>query len=83
MVLNDADNARLLGLLDDARKIVVVGMGELGRITRIAASLLGSPFTFASQGLGKETARGQIDHETLRTLLRGLAPGGRAAGCER
>ena len=45
MVLNDADNARLLGLLDDARKIVVVGMGEMGRITRIAAPLLGSPFT--------------------------------------
>jgi 3-dehydroquinate dehydratase type I len=80
MVHTDADNARLLGLLDDARKIVVVGMGEMGRITRIAASLLGSPFSFACQASGRETADGQIDHETLRTALRALAPDGRGAG---
>lgn len=80
MVRTCADNARLLGLLDDARRIVVVGMGEMGRITRIAAPLLGSPFTFACLASGRETADGQIDHETLRCVLRGLAPTGRAAG---
>ena len=80
MVLNDADNARLLGLLDDARKIVVVGMGAMGKITRMVAPLLGSPFTFACQALGRETADGQIDHETLGTVLRALAPDGRGAG---
>ncbi len=80
MVLNDADNARLLGLLDDARKIVVVGMGAMGKITRMVAPLLGSPFTFACQALGRETADGQIDHETLGAVLRALAPDGRGAG---
>ena len=80
MVLNNADNARLLGLLDDARKIVVVGMGAMGRITRIVAPLLGSPFTFACRALGRETADGQIDHEMLGAVLRALAPYGRGAG---
>ncbi len=77
MVRTRADNARLLGLLDDARKIVVVGMGEMGRITRIAAPLLGSPFSFACPARGRETGDGQIDHETLRMALRTLAPDGR------
>ena len=80
MVLKDADNARLLGLLDDARKIVVVGMGAMGRITRMVAPLLGSPFTFACRALGRETADGQIDHEMLGAVLRALAPYGRGAG---
>ncbi len=80
MVLTAADNGRLLGLLDDPRKIVVVGMGAKGRITRVAAPLLGSPFTFAARALGRETADGQFDHETLRRMLRVLAPDGRGAG---
>jgi 3-dehydroquinate dehydratase I len=73
MVHSSRDNARLLGLLDDSRKIVVIGMGDKGRMTRIAAPLLGSPFTFASLSKGKETAAGQIDKQTLERLLRSLA----------
>jgi 3-dehydroquinate dehydratase I len=73
MVHASRDNARLLGLLDDSRKIAVIGMGDKGRITRIAAPLLGSPFAFASLSKGKETAAGQIDKETLEGLLRNLA----------
>lgn len=69
----EQDNARLLGLLDDSKKILVIGMGETGKITRIVAPLLGSPFTFASLSGGKETAAGQIDKETLEGLLRNLA----------
>ena len=63
------DNARLLGLLDDSRKIVAIGMGQKGKITRVLAPLLGSPFTFASLEKGRETAEGQIDRETLRELM--------------
>lgn len=72
MVHSRRDQARLLGLLDDRRKIVVIGMGEKGKITRILAPLLGSPFTFASLSKGKETAAGQIDKKTLEELLRKL-----------
>lgn len=70
MVHADRDNARLLGLLETpGRQVVVVGMGKKGSITRVAAPLSGSPFTFASLSMGKETASGQIDRETLKTIL--------------
>jgi len=73
MVNSPREGARLLGLLDDGRQIVVVGMGELGRITRIAALLLGSPFTFASLGEGKQTAPGQLEKEELAGILEMVA----------
>lgn len=66
---SDADNARLLGLLDSDRKLVVIGMGAKGRITRIVGPLLGCVFTFASSEKGKETAEGQIDGKTLEKLI--------------
>lgn len=72
MVRSSRDTARLLGLLDSSRKIVVIGMGEKGRVTRIVAPLLGSPFTFASLSKGKETAAGQVDRETLEKLLKSV-----------
>jgi 3-dehydroquinate dehydratase-1 len=68
-VNNIKDNARLLGLLDTEREVVIIGMGELGRITRVIAPLLGSSFTFASLSAGKETADGQIEHGKMRDLI--------------
>jgi len=62
-------NARLLALLDDDRPVVVTGMGKLGKITRIAAPLLGSPFTFASMAGKKKSAEGQIDSDTLKKSI--------------
>ncbi len=72
-VNSPADNANLLGLLgeeDLTGRLVVVGMGEKGRITRIAATYLGSPFTFASLAKGRETAEGQIEKERLEKIMR-------------
>jgi 3-dehydroquinate dehydratase-1 len=63
------DAARILGILDIEKPIIAIGMGRMGRITRVAAPLLGSPFTFASQGEGSETAEGQIDTATLQEIL--------------
>ena len=66
------DNIRLLGLLDKDEyhgRTVVIGMGKKGRITRITAPLLGSPFTFASHLKGKETAAGQIEKNILREMI--------------
>ena len=71
-VLNPRDAARLLGLLDDPRSQVVVGMGELGKIVRAAAPLLGGVFTFAAKAPGKETADGQLDRSSLERILREL-----------
>jgi 3-dehydroquinate dehydratase type I len=63
------DNARLLGLLDENKDLVVVGMGKEGTITRVVSTLLGSPFTYASLSLGKETALGQISAAKLKRLI--------------
>jgi 3-dehydroquinate dehydratase I len=73
-VSSPRDGARLLGLLDDERQIVVVGMGERGRVVRVAASLLGSPFAFASVEEGRETAPGQFDRRRLAQLIDALQP---------
>jgi 3-dehydroquinate dehydratase I len=72
-----ADNGRLLGLFgqeDLKGRLIVVGMGEKGRITRVAATYLGSPFTFACLAMGKETAEGQIEKERLEEIM-GLIDG--------
>lgn len=76
-VNSERDNARLMGLLDsDGGDIIVIGMGEKGRITRIVAPLLGSPFTYAASARGKETADGQLDRETLEKYLELLSENG-------
>ena len=72
------DKICLLGLLgrqDFNGRTVVIGMGKKGRITRVAAPLLGSPFTYASLSDGKETADGQIDALTLGHILKALRDG--------
>jgi len=56
-----SDNARLLALLDYPRPVVAIGLGPSGKITRLAAPLLGAPFTYAAAAAGKETAAGQIE----------------------
>jgi len=70
LIRTEKENARLLGLLDQERPLVVVGLGTLGKITRLAGPLLGSPFTYASLEAGKETADGQIDKDTLEEFYR-------------
>ncbi len=72
MVNEPADNARLLGLLDTASSTVVVGMGPKGLITRLAAPMLGAPFTYASLKEGSKTAPGQVDTLTLQLWIDAL-----------
>jgi 3-dehydroquinate dehydratase-1 len=69
LVRSRRDSARLLGLLDSKTPLIVVGMGEKGRLTRLLAPLLGGVFTYASLGAGKETAEGQSDAISLRQVL--------------
>jgi 3-dehydroquinate dehydratase-1 len=63
------DSARILSLLDSDRPVIALGMGSAGKITRIAAPLLGAPLTFASRSQGQETAEGQLDIASLSKLL--------------
>jgi 3-dehydroquinate dehydratase-1 len=63
------DSARILSLLDSDRPVIALGMGAQGKITRIAAPLLGSPLTFASRSAGQETADGQLDITSLTAIV--------------
>ncbi|MCI0503595.1 type I 3-dehydroquinate dehydratase [Candidatus Micrarchaeota archaeon] len=72
MANSEKDNARLFGLLDLGRPLIVIGMGERGRLTRVVAPLLGAVFTYASSSLGKETAPGQIDKARLERIMEEL-----------
>ncbi len=70
---DDADGAiRMLDFLIQASgeievPIIAFAMGEEGKITRLAAPLLGSPITYAS--IEKKAAPGQIDLPTMRGIL--------------
>lgn len=72
MVQSNQDNARLLGLLDSKVPLVIIGMGEKGKIVRKAAPLVGGLFTYASDSNGKELAPGQMTKEELEKLTKVL-----------
>lgn len=65
------DTARLLGLLAKSRQneLIVTAMGKKGKISRIAAPLLGSPFTYASSFPGEETAPGQFALNDMNQIM--------------
>jgi 3-dehydroquinate dehydratase-1 len=69
MVQKPEDNASLLSVYEPGKRIVSVGMGELGKISRIAAPFIGAEFTFASATDEFATAPGQISHTKLRTII--------------
>ncbi|MCP4399167.1 MAG: type I 3-dehydroquinate dehydratase [bacterium] len=72
MVTSPRDNARLLGLLDSDTPMLIVGMGEQGKLSRLISPLLGSFCTFASFAADKATAPGQMFKEELEELLQRL-----------
>lgn len=69
MVNQNRDNSRLLSLYHLPGRLVALGMGELGKITRIVAPFLGAEFTFASPDGGDATAPGQICHTKLNDFI--------------
>lgn len=70
MVNNNQDVKNLLHVLLNKKKdekMIMVGMGEKGKIIRILGPLLGSFLTFASTSFGK-TAQGQINIAKLKKI---------------
>jgi 3-dehydroquinate dehydratase-1 len=72
MVKSNADNARLLSLFCINKPLVVLGMGEQGKITRIMAPFLGAEFTFAAMDDGEATAPGQIKYSRMKQIIEQL-----------
>ncbi len=64
------DAARILSLYADHKNLVALGMGTIGKITRLASLKLGAPFSYASPGNGKETAPGQIEINDMKEMLK-------------
>ena len=69
MVGKPEDNAILLSIYETGKRIVSIGMGEIGKISRIAAPFLGAEFTFASATDEFVTAPGQISYTKLKTII--------------
>jgi len=72
MVNRPDENLRLLGLLGmkaHTGRLIVVGMGEAGRVTRVAAVFLGSPFTYACHDDDKPYAPGQMSVRRLKKTM--------------
>mmetsp|Transcript_4795 Transcript_4795/g.5919 ORF Transcript_4795/g.5919 Transcript_4795/m.5919 type:complete len:235 (+) Transcript_4795:174-878(+) len=63
------DSSRLLSLYADTRKIVALGMGKQGTITRVAATKLGSPFTFVAASKETLTAPGQLTLDDMKSIM--------------
>lgn len=71
-VCNKQDVDKLFKILLNKKKnerIIIVGMGKKGKVTRILGPLLGSFMTFASTKFGA-TAPGQIDIDKLKNIYK-------------
>jgi 3-dehydroquinate dehydratase type I len=62
------DVNRLLRLYSLPGRKVILGMGALGRITRVMGPYLGAEFTFAAPVEGEETAPGQLSYKQLKEI---------------
>ena len=68
-----ADNVTMIKFLakeSDNHSLIGMSMGEQGIISRVLGVRAGSVFTFASAGLGEETAPGQVTAQELRSVYR-------------
>lgn len=69
---SEADAAKLMSLYPYIRKkgdLIAVAMGKTGTITRVAAPLLGAPFTFAVPEGSVPTAPGQLGYKEISDIL--------------
>ena len=72
MAHKPSDCARILGLYENYQNLMAFCMGPIGMITRIAAPMLGAPFTYASVG-NWETAPGQLNYIEAVSILNTLS----------
>ena len=68
-VHSERDAARVLALYDTDRPIVALGMGEAGKITRLASLRLGAPFSFVALAEASRTAPGQLLFSEATSVL--------------
>ncbi len=69
MPRKSSDAAKLLGLYKDNTNLIAFGMGERGKLSRIASLFLGAPFAYASVSSESATAPGQYTYEKMKKIL--------------
>lgn len=67
------DCSRVMALYEHIPDLVAFCMGDAGKITRLAAPILGAPFTYASVA-GASTAPGQLDYLKMEEYLNYFLP---------
>jgi 3-dehydroquinate dehydratase I len=65
-----ADNARLLSLYSLGKNIIALGLGNLGKITRIAAPFAGAEFTYASSGRNSAASESPLSKSAIERTFR-------------
>ena len=68
------DTVRIMSLYEDFKSIIAFTMGEKGKISRIAAPVLGADFTYASADEHEATAPGQITAKDLSCIYNTIIP---------
>ncbi len=69
MAHNQKDNARILAVYNDERRIIAFAMGEVGKFTRLASTVMGAEFTYAAKNAQKTVAPGQIGKHEMEEIL--------------
>ncbi len=68
MVNNYVNAADLLSLYREDGRKVIIGMGEKGKIVRVASVFMGAEFTFASPDKDQYTAPGQLSVKEMEYI---------------
>jgi 3-dehydroquinate dehydratase-1 len=69
LVRVNRDNSKILSLYKAPGRLVAIGMGQLGKISRIVAPFLGAEFTYAALTDDSITAPGQISYDKLNKYI--------------
>ena len=60
----------LLKLKEEKLKYIVLGMGEIGQITRVVGSVSGNEINFTPKDLKEKSAKGQLTKKSLELILK-------------
>jgi len=73
-VIYDEDIVNLLSLYRKPGKKIILGMGQKGIITRVAALYMGAEFTYAFPEGEEKTAPGQLTRKDLEDIMEIMKP---------
>lgn len=74
LVNDDRDLSTLLSLYSETGKKIILGMGDKGMLSRVAALFMGAEFTYAFPERGNKTAPGQLTKEDIEEILAIMKP---------